>query len=158
MVTSQGRWAAIKPWLHLVSHGACVPVNQLLPASGTNFVASMQGADALSVDDVFQKFWDAFKLPDYFGWNWSALRDCLRDLSWISSDHYLLVISDIEKMLPGDRESRLELFELLVDAGSRWAYVRHPEGGETGKLRIVLVCGEADFESLKSTFDHLLSS
>ncbi|MFK0106416.1 barstar family protein [Streptomyces sp. NPDC091217] len=43
--------------------------------------------DAYSVDDVFQKFWDAFRLPDYFGWNWPALRDCLRDLGWLSSDH-----------------------------------------------------------------------
>ncbi|QZL04258.1 hypothetical protein K2224_14565 [Streptomyces sp. BHT-5-2] len=68
------------------------------------------------------------------------------------------VRDDIEKMLPGDVESRLELFGLLSDVGKRWSYVRHPEGTEAGKLRIVLVSDESHFEDLKSTFENLLGS
>ncbi|MFK0106417.1 hypothetical protein [Streptomyces sp. NPDC091217] len=67
-------------------------------------------------------------------------------------------MSDVEKILPGDEESRMELFGLLVEVGKRWAYVRHPEGAETGKLRIVLICDESDFDYLKSTFDSLFDS
>lgn len=158
MVTEQGRWAAIKPWCHIATHGAHAPVNELIPAGGLNFVASMEGAGALSVDDVFQKFWDAFRLPDYFGWNWPALHDCLRDLSWLPSDQYLLVISDVDKVLPDDQEDRLQLFRIIAEAGRKWSYVKHPEGIEVGKLGIVLLCGESNFEEIKHTFENLLNS
>ncbi|MEV6022157.1 barstar family protein [Streptomyces sp. NPDC052036] len=158
MTERQGQWAAIKPWFHVVSNGACVPVGELLPAAGLNFVASFQGADAFSVDDAFQKFWDAFKLPDYFGWNWPALHDCLRDLSWLPGDQYLLVISEAEKVLLGDEEGRLEFLRLLAATGRRWSYVRHPEGTETGRFKIVLMCSESHFDDLRNTFETLLHS
>ncbi|MFG3010974.1 barstar family protein [Streptomyces cinerochromogenes] len=31
-------------------------------------------------DGVFTPFHEALRLPDCFGWNWNALRDCLQDL------------------------------------------------------------------------------
>jgi hypothetical protein len=135
-----------------------VPVEELLPAAGVNFVASIQGTGTFSVDDVFHKFWEAFKLPDYFGWSWPALHDCLRDLSWLPGDHYLLVISGVEEMLRGDQEGRLELFRILVAAGKRWSYVRHPEGVEAGRFKIVLMCDESYFDDLKNAFGSLLNS
>jgi hypothetical protein len=29
---------------------------------------------------------DQLRIPDWFGWNWDALQDSLRDLSWLSED------------------------------------------------------------------------
>ncbi|MFF5535340.1 barstar family protein [Streptomyces cinerochromogenes] len=34
-------------------------------------------------DGVFTQFHEALRLPDCFGWNWNALRDCLQDLHWL---------------------------------------------------------------------------
>lgn len=34
---------------------------------------------------------DALALPDYFGWNWDALEECLRDLSWAPAPGYILL-------------------------------------------------------------------
>jgi hypothetical protein len=33
--------------------------------------------------DLFAALAVELQLPDYFGWNWDALEECLRDLSWL---------------------------------------------------------------------------
>ncbi|GHD94591.1 barstar family protein [Streptomyces naganishii] len=134
-----------------------MPVETLLPAGGLNFVASVDGAGTHSADDVFQKFWDAFRLPDYFGWNWPALHDCLRDLGWLPCDQYLLVLSGVDRLLPDDQEDRLRLFRIISEAGRKWSYVKHPEGDEAGKFGIVLLCDESNFEGILRVFEDLLN-
>src|SRR5205814_1896101 len=37
----------------------------------------------------------AGRFPDYFGGNWDALQDCLRDLSWISNRKVVIMHSDL---------------------------------------------------------------
>jgi RNAse (barnase) inhibitor barstar len=36
--------------------------------------------------DMFEQFATAHKFPDWFGGNWDAFVDCLRDLSWLPGD------------------------------------------------------------------------
>jgi RNAse (barnase) inhibitor barstar len=38
---------------------------------------------------------DAGQFPDYFGSNWDALLDCLRDLSWIANRRVVIVHGDL---------------------------------------------------------------
>ncbi|MGW2601710.1 barstar family protein [Streptomyces klenkii] len=52
-------------------------------------------------DGVFEQFWEQFRLPDYFGWNWNALSDCLRDLHWLPADQCIVVIENSERLLSG---------------------------------------------------------
>jgi hypothetical protein len=35
------------------------------------------------------------KFPDYFGWNWDALDECLRDLSWLPPGRVILSHNDL---------------------------------------------------------------
>ena len=40
-----------------------------------------------------------FKFPDYFGHNWAALDECLRDLdSWIPAQGYILVVNGASRL------------------------------------------------------------
>ena len=50
--------------------------------------------DAEGVNDnvtLFDRVAEALDFPDYFGRNWDALHECLRDLDWLAGDGYALV-------------------------------------------------------------------
>lgn len=56
--------------------------------------------------------------PGYFGFNWDALYDCLRDLEWIPCRKVVLV----HKTLPNLPEEDLKVYlEVLRDAIIDWA-------------------------------------
>jgi len=55
--------------------------------------------------------------PDYFGFNWDALFDCLRDFSWIEERDILLVHQELPKL--SSEELKVYL-RLLRDAILDW--------------------------------------
>ena len=67
-------------------------------------------------------------LPSYFGFNWNALSDCLRDLSWIQESRVVLCHVDVPP-LPG-AELRLYL-QVLAEAVASW------QPGEGHSLRVI---------------------
>ncbi|MFE7585612.1 barstar family protein [Streptomyces gardneri] len=128
----------VTPWLHIITPGAGVPLGELLPRSGSVYVAYMDGREMTDEVSTFQEFREALKFPEYFGWNWNAFYDCLRDLQWLSSDHHVLIIESVEHALSEDEIARKELLASLWRAGRRWSYVKRPEGVTLSRLSIVL--------------------
>ena len=43
-------------------------------------------------EDFLRRIAAALKFPDYFGNNWDALDECLRDLEWLPGSAYVLVV------------------------------------------------------------------
>jgi len=62
-------------------------------------------------------------LPDYFGNNWDALDECLRDLHWIKNRRVVIAHHDLPQL--GDHDTRVYL-QILSDALKSWA----TEGGD----------------------------
>lgn len=60
---------------------------------------------------------DSLSFPSYFGENWDALSDCLRDFHWTEKRSIVLVHEDVPH-IPAD-ELRVYL-EVLRDAVSDW--------------------------------------
>ena len=60
---------------------------------------------------------DALSFPAYFGENWNALFDCLRDFHWTDRRNIVLVHEDVPH-IPGD-ELKVYL-EVLRDAAADW--------------------------------------
>jgi RNAse (barnase) inhibitor barstar len=59
------------------------------------------------------------EFPGYFGWNWDALDECLRDLSWIESPRQIVLVhNDIP--LQADSEDRAIYLAILRDAVQSW--------------------------------------
>ncbi|MEV6681070.1 barstar family protein [Streptomyces erythrochromogenes] len=138
------------PWLHVIAQGGALPVDLLLPMTGTTHVARLDGRAMADTDAVFQSFYDGLRLPDWFGWNWNALSDCLRDLHWLPADHRVLIVEAAEAALPDDCDSRLVLFRTLLRAGRRWSYTRKPDSTALGRLVLVLTCDPASVPSLQA--------
>ncbi|WP_157848302.1 barstar family protein [Streptomyces exfoliatus] len=141
--------------MHIVTTGGSAPLDEILPASGSVYVARLNGEEMADEMSTFQQFWNHFKFPDHFGWNWNAFYDCLRDLQWLSSDHHVLIIESAESALPEDEDARDEFFRALWRAGRHWSYVRRPAGVTFSKLSIVLSCDKGAVSGLASRLREL---
>lgn len=71
-----------------------------------------------SKDELLVVLARAGHFPDYFGYNWDALLDCLRDFRWISNRRIVIKHSDLPLLdCPADCKTYLEV---LRDAVSDW--------------------------------------
>jgi hypothetical protein len=57
------------------------------------------------------------RLPDYFGWNWDALEECLRDLSWLAPGRTVMIA---HAGLPLRGRSRRVYLEVLDNVVRHW--------------------------------------
>lgn len=69
-------------------------------------------------DALFDALSVALRFPDYFGKNWNALAECVRDLSWLSPGDVILSHGDLP--LAGNRASLSIYLSLLSDAVGNW--------------------------------------
>ncbi|MCX5374988.1 barstar family protein [Streptomyces sp. NBC_00091] len=145
----------IAPWMHVTTPGGGIRLDELLPASGSVHVARLNGQDMPDEIATFQKFDETLKFPEYFGWNWNAFYDCLRDLQWLSSDYHVLIIESAESVLSADEAARDEFFRSLWRAGQRWSYTKRPEGVTLSKFSVVLSCAKESASSLAKQLGEL---
>ncbi|MCR5568666.1 MAG: barstar family protein [Paludibacteraceae bacterium] len=61
-------------------------------------------------DLLFKKLFDELSFPDYFGFNWNALDDCLQDFSWLKEDFVVFVIQNKNNVLINETYEQKELF------------------------------------------------
>lgn len=69
----------------------------------------------------------ALDLPPYFGRNWDALSDCLRDLSWLPAGRVVLVHDALPRLAPSELQAYVAV---LADAVASW------KPGETHSLEV----------------------
>ncbi|WP_078973168.1 barstar family protein [Streptomyces sp. MMG1533] len=100
----------------------------------------MAGREMIDADGVFTQLYEHLRLPDYFGWNWDALRDCLQDLSWLTASHFLLIIDDAEFVLSGSGDEYQIFYRALLDAAKYWAAKPELPGQAGVSFRVVLLC------------------
>jgi RNAse (barnase) inhibitor barstar len=72
----------------------------------------------------------AGRFPDYFGRNWDALSDCLRDLQWISEKHIVIVHGDVP-LRSNPKECKIYL-DILREAIDDWARTAGPLANAVG--------------------------
>lgn len=49
--------------------------------------------------DLFTEIAKAFSFPDYFGFNWGAFDECLRDLDWLDLGRGVILVANSYKIL-----------------------------------------------------------
>ena len=94
----------------------CFDLKALSPDPRRDFIATLpKGLSGRG--PLFTVLRQALKLPDYFGGNWDALRDCLRTLDWINARRVILVHQDLPRLPPADLAAYLEI---LSEAVREW--------------------------------------
>lgn len=75
------------------------------------------------------------QFPEYFGWNWDALDECLRDLSWLTDAKEIVLLHEAVPLShAASRTTYLQILRDLSDANS----------GEGPRFRIVFPAAERD--------------
>ena len=70
-----------------------------------------------SKEDLLKGFAVDLKFPEYFGLNWDALADCLRDLHWIIEKEVVLVHDELPSL---DDQMLRTYLQILHEAVDSW--------------------------------------
>lgn len=82
--------------------------------SDADFVAHLSGIS--SKDELLKQLSKKLNFPEYFGHNWDALSDCLRDFHWIEQQKIILVHDDCPQLNEHELSTYLQvLFEAVQD-------------------------------------------
>ena len=60
------------------------------------------------------------EFPQWFGYNWDALADCLGDLSWLPAKGYLLILEDAAHFCSRHEPECAAALQLLGEAADIW--------------------------------------
>jgi hypothetical protein len=93
---------------------------------------------------LFKALSEELGFPDYFGNNWDALSECLRDLSWIHSHRVAIIHATLPAL---NKPDLLTYLKVLADCVQDW------KPGEEHQLVVVFPqhCRDA-IHDLESTF------
>jgi len=83
----------------------------------TGDFAALISGDISNRDILFQRLAEDLEFPDYFGKNWDALSDCLRDFHWHNEHRIVIAHSGLPQLGLGDVKTYLEI---LSDAVEDW--------------------------------------
>lgn len=69
---------------------------------------------------IMRQFARALECSAYFGHNWDALEDCLRDLEWFSRTAYAIVLANSDALLPRSDRGFQTFARILATAAEDW--------------------------------------
>ena len=75
--------------VHFVSPGDESTVRAELESNSIR-VFEIQGPSIETQEHLFSALAKEMRFPDYFGMNWDALDECLRDMEWLPAKGYVL--------------------------------------------------------------------
>ena len=78
------------------------------------------GADIPSKDALLGHFAQELGFPDYFGYNWDALEECLRDLQWLPANGYILQLANADQYIERCLSDFETLIEIMETVSKHW--------------------------------------
>lgn len=106
----------------------------------------LNGVEIKNKKDLFTTFSIVLEFPEYFGNNWDALTDCLRDLEWLPTyKGYILVYINPE-LFAWNAPSEFETFLEIVNTVSKY--------WSDQKKKFLLILNSYDLKNLSNKMDH----
>lgn len=100
-----------------------------LASTGVRIVRVPRGLR--SKEKLLGVYAERLEFPDYFGWNWDALEECLRDLSWLPPEQSVAVVHEDLPFSEGpNRQTYLDILRSWRD------HLQQTEGREIRLLML----------------------
>jgi len=85
-------------------------------------VRFLRGRKMTNSSALDNEFAAALQFPWYFGENWAAFDECIKDLEWMPGDVYVLIIIDSRAVLSEEPEEQFSiLMRILQNAANEWS-------------------------------------
>lgn len=62
----------------------------------------------------------AMRFPDWFGGNWDAFADCLKDLSWLQAKGWVVILEKSKHFCGGHGHEFKEAMDIMAEAAVYW--------------------------------------
>jgi len=82
----------------------------------------------------------AMRFPDWFGGNWDAFADCLKDLSWLQAKGWVVILEKSKHFCGGHGHEFTEAMDIMAETAAYWrsqgkpfwTLIGGPEGWKSG--------------------------
>lgn len=127
-------FATTPPWVEAICNVSPDFNRNLIQRCPTSFMlAQLRGELCRSREDFFIQFARALKFPTYFGANWNAVEECVRDLEWLPAEGYVIQIDRADELLTVNESDYPIFIDVMQKAGRDWAT---PQAGEWPRAAI----------------------
>lgn len=83
--------------VHFLDAGEAAALERPL-ADSSLLVVDVDATDLLTDERLLRTLGEVFRFPDYYGQNYSALDECLRDLDWLPAPGYVLRMAGAQQL------------------------------------------------------------
>jgi hypothetical protein len=80
----------------------------------------LDGREICDKQSFLHKVAEAMKFPDYFGYNWDALDECITDLDWCPAERYILIYDQPEVFSKAAPTEWKIAYDVLQSAVGYW--------------------------------------
>jgi len=84
-------------------------------------LAHIDAGNLVGERDLLSSLAAELRFPSYYGVNWDALDECLRDLSWLPARGYVIQVSKAAEMWLRLTPTAGKLIEVSLAAAEAWA-------------------------------------
>jgi RNAse (barnase) inhibitor barstar len=84
-------------------------------------IAELDGSCITGKGELLDAIARSLSFPDYFGRNWDALEECLRDLEWLPAPGYVMLFTDADPFWQKDPGAFIVLVSVVGSASDEWA-------------------------------------
>jgi hypothetical protein len=107
------------PWVHHVTESQAEMIRATLTGADV-LIIELDGSKMRTVDGLFSEYQRGFLFPEYFGRNWNAFDECIRDLEWLPARKYVTIISRADQLLSKDWAEITTYLRKIQSAGQTW--------------------------------------
>ena len=80
----------------------------------------LDGREIRDKQSFLQKMAEVMQFPDYFGYNWDALEECITDLDWYPAARYILIYDYPESFAKAEPKQWKIAYDILRSAVEYW--------------------------------------